>query len=255
MSTESNDTGKAIEWSLNDLKSNIKSGYNGCGLYLNKPIHPLLYDNKIRENSQLIQIRHCDVSKWKHEAIISYLHVFLNDSNAAYRKLLLFTYCTSHRKYKTKFRFIRFIAKIRKYTYNNSPRKYCKSVILIDCNTNTLLFEIMYIKRHNYGNSTLIFSPMNSSVTFFEWLAPTITWTNTDIILLKGIRKQKFEQHLMKKHIRLPWIKKKCEQCNKKTNKHGKPLRICGGCKTILYCSKHCQKIGWKRGHKSVCSK
>ncbi len=247
---------KAIDWPLNDLKSEVKCADNGCGLYLTTPIHALLYDNKIRENAQLIQIHDCDVSNWKLEAITSYLEVFLKSCEPD-RKLLIFKNCTSQIKYKQTFRFIPLFSKIRKYKSSKIPIKQCKRVILVNCNTNTLLFEIMYIKRHNYRHSPLIFCRINNSVKLdgIGLLPKTINWTDKDIVPLSTIKdKWMFEKCLMRQHIRLPWIKKKCEQCNKKTNEHGKRLRMCGGCEAVLYCSKHCQKLSWKQYHKCLCN-
>ncbi len=40
-----------------------------------------------------------------------------------------------------------------------------------------------------------------------------------------------------------------CEQCSKKEN-----LKTCDACKTVFYCSRECQKAGW-RSHKGDCSK
>lgn len=35
----------------------------------------------------------------------------------------------------------------------------------------------------------------------------------------------------------------------------GGDLSLCAGCKKVRYCSRSCQKAGWKGGHKDTCGK
>ena len=41
-----------------------------------------------------------------------------------------------------------------------------------------------------------------------------------------------------------------CFTCRKKDE-----VKFCGGCKTIMFCSKECQATGWKDHHKKECPK
>lgn len=43
-----------------------------------------------------------------------------------------------------------------------------------------------------------------------------------------------------------------CATCSKDKTMEGRPLLKCAGCHATQYCSKHCQKAGWKT-HKIVC--
>lgn len=45
-----------------------------------------------------------------------------------------------------------------------------------------------------------------------------------------------------------------CAICGKKKQSDGQPLLACGGCKDRFYCSKACQKKGWKL-HKVICKR
>ena len=44
---------------------------------------------------------------------------------------------------------------------------------------------------------------------------------------------------------------KKCARCGRT----GCPLKVCGSCKKVHYCSPECQRLDWKSGHKSECAK
>ena len=44
-----------------------------------------------------------------------------------------------------------------------------------------------------------------------------------------------------------------CFVCRKDLSANGKHL--CSNCKTVSYCSRKCQSIHWKGGHKHVCRK
>jgi len=44
-----------------------------------------------------------------------------------------------------------------------------------------------------------------------------------------------------------------CDHCKKVTTETPK-MMICASCKTRHYCSKECQKLHWKAGHKRVCA-
>ena len=41
--------------------------------------------------------------------------------------------------------------------------------------------------------------------------------------------------------------------CNQKATKD-QPFKVCGKCKAVRYCSKHCQKVDWKNCHQHHCS-
>jgi hypothetical protein len=51
-------------------------------------------------------------------------------------------------------------------------------------------------------------------------------------------------------------IKYTCDHCGKAQSqgRGAAKLKACSGCKTVLYCSKECQKADWKGGHKAVCN-
>ena len=46
-------------------------------------------------------------------------------------------------------------------------------------------------------------------------------------------------------------VQNKCAHCNC-TDSH---LKVCSSCVLVSYCSRACQKLDWKRGHKALCSK
>lgn len=48
---------------------------------------------------------------------------------------------------------------------------------------------------------------------------------------------------------------RKCKQCRVMQQYKKRTLMICSTCKCALYCSAHCQKEDWKKGHKNECSK
>ncbi|KAF2502521.1 hypothetical protein BU16DRAFT_554577 [Lophium mytilinum] len=45
----------------------------------------------------------------------------------------------------------------------------------------------------------------------------------------------------------------RCSACNSNEAYLDKALAACAACKTVSYCSKECQKIDWRRGHKKQC--
>jgi len=51
----------------------------------------------------------------------------------------------------------------------------------------------------------------------------------------------------MKKNIN----KEVCENCGSDGNTN--PLKTCSRCKLVYYCSKECQTIHWKKGHRKTC--
>ncbi|KJY00065.1 hypothetical protein TI39_contig343g00019 [Zymoseptoria brevis] len=46
--------------------------------------------------------------------------------------------------------------------------------------------------------------------------------------------------------------KPKCAFCGERTGKDQKLMK-CGGCKITVYCDRKCQKLDWKKGHKTAC--
>lgn len=44
-----------------------------------------------------------------------------------------------------------------------------------------------------------------------------------------------------------------CAQCNKGDGDNSVNLRVCSGCKLVLYCSRTCQRQHWVAGHKYAC--
>ncbi|KAF2817306.1 uncharacterized protein BDZ99DRAFT_493150 [Mytilinidion resinicola] len=46
---------------------------------------------------------------------------------------------------------------------------------------------------------------------------------------------------------------RRCSACNSNEAYLEKALAACAACKTVSYCSKECQKIDWRRGHKKQC--
>lgn len=53
----------------------------------------------------------------------------------------------------------------------------------------------------------------------------------------------------------LPTEKTACAQCGAKQQKDdpAKALMVCSACKSVWYCSRDCQKVHYKAGHKRVC--
>ena len=45
-----------------------------------------------------------------------------------------------------------------------------------------------------------------------------------------------------------------CANCKKSPSKDEPPLKTCGRCNLVQYCSKECQKAHWKRTHKVQCN-
>lgn len=62
------------------------------------------------------------------------------------------------------------------------------------------------------------------------------------------VGKKECKQHI--KHI-TDDIRFRCNNCHKKGDTK---MKVCGGCKTIRYCSAECQKVHWKK-HKPFCNK
>jgi hypothetical protein len=46
---------------------------------------------------------------------------------------------------------------------------------------------------------------------------------------------------------------KKCANCHKAESDPEKPLKPCSKCQSVNYCSRDCQKLGWKQ-HKKTCA-
>lgn len=46
-----------------------------------------------------------------------------------------------------------------------------------------------------------------------------------------------------------------CGACSAGSAQDGGPLKLCGRCKKVGYCSAECQKVHWRIGHKENCSK
>ena len=50
--------------------------------------------------------------------------------------------------------------------------------------------------------------------------------------------------------MQLTMVQVACSHCKEKRAN----CKTCGGCKTARYCSRQCQKLAWKQGHKPVCA-
>ena len=86
-----------------------------------------------------------------------------------------------------------------------------------------------------------------------------------DLINMSGFGKQMYVSGLFRKNknIRIPWIennkkrrkkrKKYIKQCKQCKCINSDKLKLCSGCLLVWFCSKHCQKISWKKGHKYKC--
>lgn len=44
-----------------------------------------------------------------------------------------------------------------------------------------------------------------------------------------------------------------CSNCQRNSAELGVKMKVCGRCKTVVFCSKECQLEGWKRHHKIDC--
>ena len=73
----------------------------------------------------------------------------------------------------------------------------------------------------------------------------SFTLTKKTKKLIDGdIKKMKF---IMNGQKYIAFVAKKCHVCDNWTQSK------CRGCKNVYYCSKKCQKIHWKDGHKNNC--
>lgn len=86
-------------------------------------------------------------------------------------------------------------------------------------------------------------------------------------MIVPGMALIMWSQHYYdSKQIMSPWMRKKriwCDycmtyRCTFRSTKYKKPIqsmdfKLCKGCKFIYYCSKRCQKKGWKEGHRDKC--
>lgn len=59
---------------------------------------------------------------------------------------------------------------------------------------------------------------------------------------------QAYEEPIIK-CLKVSFEHRHCFCCFKYANK----LQRCGGCKTVFYCNKNCQKIDWKTAHSIEC--
>eukprot|EP01084_Bolivina_argentea_P086769 156799_1 len=57
------------------------------------------------------------------------------------------------------------------------------------------------------------------------------------------------------KHILMGWVNCAWSKCCKMNSEINDSLKVCVGCKMTYYCSKKCQKKGWKYGHRNICCK
>ncbi|KAL3425173.1 hypothetical protein PVAG01_04454 [Phlyctema vagabunda] len=56
-----------------------------------------------------------------------------------------------------------------------------------------------------------------------------------------------YEDALGPKPDKLPQLPRNCDRCGKVSE-----VKLCGGCRTLAYCSKECQTLGWP-SHKKQC--
>ena len=119
---------------------------------------------------------------------------------------------------------------------------------LIDIKTNSIVFIVIYDKHsHSYSGRVFVFAsngPNHYDKKTGRKFATTQMFTTN--------RKKNIELDLLKQYIRVPWMKKKCDYCNKKYKKLN-PLKLCSKCRCVYYCSRDCQKRAWKSHHRIYC--
>ncbi|ORY44018.1 hypothetical protein BCR33DRAFT_233483 [Rhizoclosmatium globosum] len=60
-------------------------------------------------------------------------------------------------------------------------------------------------------------------------------------------------QHLYRMCQRVVAFKSVCVVCKTTSGDAQRKLEYCAACKTVKYCSKECQRVHWKAGHKRCC--
>ena len=92
-----------------------------------------------------------------------------------------------------------------------------------------------------------------------------------EIIELSRTLKRKYEQYVHQSTgLWVPWIlpyqqeqgwqywnckTENCIGCGITKAEFGSSLKVCCGCRSTRYCSRHCQKIHWKNYHRAECSR
>ena len=104
--------------------------------------------------------------------------------------------------------------------------------------------------------SALCFSALGREIR----LLPSVTLHSGGLLMLNSHDPMKllYEQMLRNAGIQMPWLRIKhldvCFLCEQVKNKNRR-LKMCSGCCTVAYCSRHCQKICWKHRHRGVCKR
>eukprot|EP01084_Bolivina_argentea_P157466 274405_1 len=98
-----------------------------------------------------------------------------------------------------------------------------KHTILFNFPEGKFVYEIIYDKQSHASNGILLLANMteNTLEIDMECLRNSNMHRleSGHIITLMGFKKHSFEMELRMKHVRAPWVKKRCEKCYAATSK------------------------------------